>query len=248
MIAEIKGKISENTSLVIERSEDELTGNFFGCMRYLPFERGLKQILLSCVRSCNIAAILEKSQPQCWPEDVSFWDKHRIDKSADSSRFIEPDVMIHLSDVVILIEVKLYSGRSSDKQLIKEAEMLKNSANGKTPLLLFLACEPDGQIIYNEDNAEIKSIGGVQFGYMSWQSILSKLNSVRDDITNNCERQIIVDLIELLSRKNLERFSGFGTTEISVDISQHWTFSLPDVAFSFVSDVSIEREDYYEFK
>lgn len=44
MIAEIHHKLT--TSL-----EDELTGNFFGTMRYLPFSRGLNQIFKSCAVS-----------------------------------------------------------------------------------------------------------------------------------------------------------------------------------------------------
>ena len=43
MIAEIKHKM-------VCGLEDELTGNFFGNMRYLPFSRGLKTVLSSSVR------------------------------------------------------------------------------------------------------------------------------------------------------------------------------------------------------
>ena len=43
MIAEIKHKM-------VCGLEDELTGNSFGNMRYLPFSRGLKTVLSSSVR------------------------------------------------------------------------------------------------------------------------------------------------------------------------------------------------------
>lgn len=43
MIAEIKHKM-------VCGLEDELTGNFFGNMWYLPFSRGLKTVLSSSVR------------------------------------------------------------------------------------------------------------------------------------------------------------------------------------------------------
>ncbi|MEK4246582.1 hypothetical protein MKZ20_14770 [Psychrobacillus sp. FSL K6-2684] len=40
MIAEIRGKISRSGSNLTERLEDNLTGNVFGALRYLPYERG----------------------------------------------------------------------------------------------------------------------------------------------------------------------------------------------------------------
>ena len=42
MIAEIHHKVFSNL-------EDELTGNFFGTMRYIPFQRGMKQIYMKCI-------------------------------------------------------------------------------------------------------------------------------------------------------------------------------------------------------
>lgn len=41
MIAELHNKISSNSSVNYERSEDELTGNFFGTLRYMPFNKGM---------------------------------------------------------------------------------------------------------------------------------------------------------------------------------------------------------------
>lgn len=45
MIAEIKGKINRQNTNLTELREGELTGNFFGSMRYIPFNMGLKKIL-----------------------------------------------------------------------------------------------------------------------------------------------------------------------------------------------------------
>ena len=44
VLAEIHHKVSLSL-------EDELTGNFFGIMRYIPFTRGLKMIFSECVKS-----------------------------------------------------------------------------------------------------------------------------------------------------------------------------------------------------
>ena len=45
MIAEIHGKISSSGSNLSDRMEDKLTGNFFGNLRYLPYEKGFKLLL-----------------------------------------------------------------------------------------------------------------------------------------------------------------------------------------------------------
>jgi hypothetical protein len=45
LIAELHNKISAESNN-LERSEDKLTGDFFGTLRYLPFEIGMKPILL----------------------------------------------------------------------------------------------------------------------------------------------------------------------------------------------------------
>lgn len=43
MIAEIHSKISSSGSNLSDRLEDQLTGDFFGAIGYLPFQVGLKR-------------------------------------------------------------------------------------------------------------------------------------------------------------------------------------------------------------
>ena len=40
MIAEIKGKVNRDNTNLTELREDELTGNLFGCLRYISFNNG----------------------------------------------------------------------------------------------------------------------------------------------------------------------------------------------------------------
>lgn len=47
VIAELHNKISQNGSNLSDRLEDQLTGDFFGSIRYLPFEIGLKPVLVN---------------------------------------------------------------------------------------------------------------------------------------------------------------------------------------------------------
>lgn len=45
MIAEIKGKLWQTGHNLNESLEDNLTGNFFGALRYIPFDLALRKIL-----------------------------------------------------------------------------------------------------------------------------------------------------------------------------------------------------------
>ena len=54
MIAEIKGKVNKQNTNLTELREDELTGNFFGNMRYIPFAKGLKKILKNAIRPVEL--------------------------------------------------------------------------------------------------------------------------------------------------------------------------------------------------
>jgi hypothetical protein len=47
LLAEIHNKIAANGSNLTDRLEDKLTGDFFGTLRYLPFEIGMKSVLSS---------------------------------------------------------------------------------------------------------------------------------------------------------------------------------------------------------
>ena len=59
MIAEIEHKLARYG---MEESEDKLTGDFFGCMRYIPYTHGLKYIFDNYAQSkhdCEFENILK---------------------------------------------------------------------------------------------------------------------------------------------------------------------------------------------
>ena len=62
MIAEIKGKVNmQNTNLTSLR-EDELTGNFFGNLRYIPFAKGLKKVLRNAIRPTALQSMIDEQE------------------------------------------------------------------------------------------------------------------------------------------------------------------------------------------
>ena len=164
MIAEIYHKLT--TCL-----EDELTGNFFGTMRYLPFNRGLNQIFKKYAVSedTQVKQILTGLSDEDF--DVEFWKR-------SENGLVEIDGYIPLSSAGIGIEVKYQSGLFGEDQLEKEAKIILNEwCKGKEKVLLLVANAEDAKQIYT-DNKHKPIFHEVHLAYLSWQDILLGLNQV----------------------------------------------------------------------
>ena len=193
MIAEIYHKFT--TYL-----EDELTGDFFGTMRYLPFNRGLNQIFKNYAVSEDpqVKQILIDLTDEEF--DVEFWKQ-------SENGLVEIDGYIPLASAGIGIEVKYQSGLSGENQLEKEAKILLNEwCKCKDKVLLLVANAEDAKQIYNE-NKDKPIFHEVHLAYLSWQDILLGLDQV---ITLSIyEKRIIEDLKQLLTEKGFLSFEGF---------------------------------------
>ncbi|MCL1904316.1 MAG: hypothetical protein FWF94_07855 [Oscillospiraceae bacterium] len=261
MIAEINGKISRTGSNLSDRLEDQLTGNFFGSLRYLPFEHGIKTILQN--------SVYPKSTLDCLPSHLYEW--HNRILFWESFERTEPDVIIELDDVVILIEVKLHSGLSSDdnpdeillqsdeqklesrNQLARESRLLiKQYPQCKKKFLILLAPEDSAAEIYRniknrEKNGERIIEDGVDFGYITWQKTLIELSNL--SIDNAFQKLVVQDLTSLLRQKGFERFDGFNYDIPNIDKEAYWQFNYTAVPnFVFGNCEFVTEDMYYEFK
>lgn len=117
MIAEIHHKVFSNL-------EDELTGNFFGIMRYIPFQRGLKQIYMKYIHSLDesVHGLIRSIQTNDF--DIEFWKRSELG-------YGEIDAYMELDGVGIGIEVKYQSGLSGENQLEREVSMLSEWCKSK---------------------------------------------------------------------------------------------------------------------
>lgn len=200
MIAEIKGKVNmQNTNLTSLR-EDELTGNFFGNLRYIPFAKGLKKVLRNAIRPTALQSMIDEIDADYWNDNLFLWDRVR-----ESDRITELDVHMDFSTIVIGIEVKYRSGLSSEdteedenlsaensiNQLSREARVLHLLGPDKKKLLLLLADD----LVCAETIQNVKIRDGVQLGYLSWQEVLIQLKKLTE--LNDFEQLIITDLIDL---------------------------------------------------
>jgi hypothetical protein len=192
MIAEIFHKSVDISS------EDQLTGNVFGPLRYLPYSVA-RQIIKDSYLPATANSFLDQSLPieisGEWGRNVYFWRRYVGSQT-------EPDVVMELENAVILIEVKYNSNLSGNDQLIREAELLLRSYPNKVKFLILLAREESAIAIFNEHKTNIPT--EVSFGYITWQRLF-------DAICKNKANSVICDdLLLLLNEKGFAGFRGFG--------------------------------------
>ena len=206
MIAEIYHKFSTDL-------EDVLTGDFFGAMRYMPFNRGLNQIFKNYAVSEDpqVTHILSNAADDDF--NFEFWKR-------SENGLVEIDGFIPLTSVEIGIEVKYRSGLSGGDQLEKEAQVLDEWCNGKEKLLILIGEAEAAKAIYIE-NKDKRVFRDVHLAYLSWQDILLGLDQVL--ISSSYEKKMIEDLKTLLREKGFVSFEGFSIDQPVVDKDICWT-------------------------
>ena len=206
MIAEIYHKFSTDL-------EDVLTGDFFGAMRYMPFNRGLNQIFKNYAVSEDpqVTHILSNAADDDF--NFEFWKR-------SENGLVEIDGFIPLTSVEIGIEVKYRSGLSGGDQLEKEAQVLDEWCNGKEKLLILIGEAEEAKAIYIE-NKDKRVFRDVDLAYLSWQDILLGLDQVL--ISSSYEKKMIEDLKTLLREKGFVSFEGFSIDQPVVDKDICWT-------------------------
>lgn len=206
MIAEIYHKFSTDL-------EDVLTGDFFGAMRYMPFNRGLNQIFKNYAVSEDpqVTHILSNAADDDF--NFEFWKR-------SENGLVEIDGFIPLTSVEIGIEVKYRSGLSGGDQLEKEAQVLDEWCNGKEKLLILIEEAEEAKAIYIE-NKDKRVFRDVHLAYLSWQDILLGLDQVL--ISSSYEKKMIEDLKTLLREKGFVSFEGFSIDQPVVDKDICWT-------------------------
>lgn len=206
MIAEIYHKFSTDL-------EDVLTGDFFGAMRYMPFNRGLNQIFKNYAVSEDpqVTHILSNAADDDF--NFEFWKR-------SENGLVEIDGFIPLTSVGIGIEVKYRSGLSGGDQLEKEAQVLDEWCNGKEKLLILIGEAEEAKAIYIE-NKDKRVFRDVHLAYLSWQDILLGLDQVL--ISSSYEKKMIEDLKTLLREKGFVSFEGFSIDQPVVDKEICWT-------------------------
>ena len=257
MIAEIKGKISSTGSNLNDRLEDNLTGNFFGTLRYMSFQKGLKNILIEGILPKNSKSIdiIKSINVENWDSNITFWP---YDKEG------ELDVLLEFDNCIIGIEVKYLSGISSDdginneinssenesiQQLARESRIISKKSGIREKILIFIADQQYCVEVYNDVCKRNIIKKDVNLVYISWNQILETLQHLKID--NEYEKLMINDLIDLLIKKGFERFKDFLIEEPIIN-DKYFNFgNIKKVVNKKYIDFS-QKEDirgdlYYEF-
>ena len=226
MIAEIYKKETKR--------EDQLTGDVFGSLRYLPFDCGMKPVMQNSVYPANLLHCLDNIQLNEWAQTIGFWGDCRYNNT-------EPDVVIELANTVILIEVKLDSGLG-ENQLEREAHLLlEKYPHCDKKILVVLGPEVSSADIYEKYRDIIPNT--IAFGYITWQKVLTALKNIH--LSNPFHALMIEDLSKLLIRKGFESFRGFEKYAFDIDPFGYWEFR---ANFDFTDYSEIREDLYYEFK
>ena len=206
MIAELRGKIENN-------KEDELTGNFFGTLRYTGFEKILQPLFVRCIRPKELDKKLKNIRSGYWGDKIHFWPYDSLG---------EIDVLLDFEEILIGVEVKYQSDLSTDDQLEREAKILKNKANGREKILILLAPETKcHEIVTKTRRRNIFNEFGVNLGYISWEDIADELTKLQ---LTDFDALIAEDLIGLLRLKGFESFRSFNIDSELNSSKDFWTF------------------------
>lgn len=253
MLAEIKGKISRTGSNLSERLEDNLTGQVFGALRYIPFPDAMGRLIANTVYPQSLKTEIEQIQTRYWSDAIEFWP---YDLEG------ELDALLTFEDVLIGIEVKFLSGLSSvdeidydpetmsKHQLAREARIVYKKGVNKKKLLLFIADRHMCQQV-SQEVAELKKANRmneeVTFGYVAWQDFLHELKQL--SLPDPFQQVIIRDLIDLLTRKGFEDFIDMKISDApDIDEKQYYRFDgLDKLGINFRINTPVNGGLYYEF-
>ena len=196
--------------------EDELTGDFFGTIKYIPFQKGFGRILNEFLKEKEDQKFKKaKEILETFGTNVEFifWNKQNGKRKYTKGEDVtEPDVLIvDENENAILIEVKYISGPSDGgteekKQINREKNFLNSNFQGKNTLFLYIG--DIWQCTKIERSEEIENIITI-----TWSDITEILKNILNpnDIEDNYIKFIFEDILSFLRVKGFEKFKGFRT-------------------------------------
>jgi hypothetical protein len=255
MIAEIHNKISKTYSNLSERLEDNLTGNFFGTLRYFNNNNVLIEILKKI--KTNDSALETNLNNVITTNDklgYFFWKKN--------AAYGEIDLLIIGKKFYMGIEIKYHSGLSSDdelknisdsdfgesnNQLAKYSRMINDSKKNKYGILIFIAPSSIGVRIYNDVICRKIISPEVAFGYISWEDIYKVILTLDENNFEVNENIMIGDLVKYLEIKGFGSFNGFLLNQSKALSQKHYCFIETINLFNDIKCL-IREDGYYGYK
>ena len=264
-IAEIRGKLSSSGSNISDRREDLLTSDVFGCLRYLPFEKGFQKILTQAQLYIDQKKLLciKNSDENV---SVEFWP--RLENNS------EPDVLIRNGDHLIMIEVKYLSGKSGHYEPNQDSEdsmeaassdqlarlfrgLLSDKSNYSRCSLIYLTAHrilpkkdiEDGYKELDELSDDTRHEYKDNVYWLSWFEVYKTVGRLLDEsseIQDKFWRIVLSDVKELLNRKSLRQFEGFkGMIDNCSPITTFYKRKLRPIDWNMRAVETIQRPVFY---
>lgn len=259
-MADIHGKLEG--SRLTDRSEDLLTSNVFGCLRYLPPPKVLVPFLKTAQslsgKTLSISSSISTVHYAFWP---SLQALRHAACEPDVVLGLETDDRIHL----IMIEAKYHSGPSSQEnndllphhQLAREMDQLSvvscanlgwvTPSEPKSRTLLYVTKD----IIMPEADMEqacleysSKRATSMDIYWTSWRFLPLILESSLVHETMPEHRAVIDDMLHLLERKWLILFSGVDPVGIGMYLSDFYQVGISSYDWPDMTSVFPMRYSY----
>ncbi len=193
----VRGKVPVDLGL-----EDGLTAATLGSLRYLPPAFCLEW--LSLARDRNGVQLAVPVAPRPWGESVCMWPRFELDEAG-----VEPDAVIELPAHWIIIEAKLWSGKSNvledagsegiSDQLarqwvaVQRARERAGCSTGAQSLVFVTAhaVVPEHELAESEDAIVRAGAGAPRVFWVNWSALARVLRAARTHLSD--ERGTIVD-------------------------------------------------------
>ncbi len=223
VMAELGGKISRSGANISDRSEDLLTSDVFGALRYLPPDEGLIRILYAAKRFSD-GKCFEFSEGEVLRETL-FWN--RLKES-------EPDVILVFEKSVVFIEVKYLSSKSghfseeldaitnleaaSSDQLYREFVDLHNyKGEFERRFLIYLSAHRRmpvediraGSRAISVLDAKLMPLFEMNAFWLSWYDVYTTVLQLIADQKDPYRIQLLSDIKNLLFKKGFRYFQGY---------------------------------------
>jgi len=194
---------------VFREREDLLTSVFFGRLRYLSDQTQARVLTLLIGQ--------ELSDSLGLLQEIEFWPRL---KGVEGRQYVEPDVVLHYPEHLLLVEVKPPFGGSQNKdQWLQEVQALRlHNRDEKTIILLALGRNaPSWQEDAGALETEFENIG-LRVVTQEWQALSDGIRSLVGTVDPR-DHRIINDW--------LGAFTLFGLTERVLPFSRLLTCCMP---------------------
>jgi hypothetical protein len=200
--AEARGKTSAG-------GEDVLTSRVIGLLRILE-------------PRCRVAVLnlLLGSSAAGNDGEITFWPTFGA---------TEPDVVVQLEDVTLVIEAKDVAGHLTSEQLMREWRDVP--AESKTPVVVVaLTADPSEPEVVLESRDEIESDEGQPnaIRWVRWQSLARVYEQLQiDPDVSDVSRRLIGELLRFMEMRGVRGFTGLDMEEINL-FRETWSLA-PDI-------------------